>query len=515
MATNPAFSETTQNAAEQQQRILEHLDQEKRARSLAVPTKDALVKARLRELGEPICLFGENAGDRRQRLRMVMVQLGVTEGMPKIALEEQRVKVDASVDDKKQVYYTPGTKDLKDFRLWCLNYSIPKAKKRVAGQKALRDAEVDELEKMKEEEGTKRIRTGKDTDKVVNQRMKQVGELRKFVNLSSQVEDMRAARPVSSISFAPNQKLLATASWSGSVKVWESETFRQVKQFRGHTERATQVLFHPHSSCEIPSSLKTEVKMEVDDTEIPSSSSSSSSSVDLISCSVDKMIHLWSLSSPTPIATLTGHMDRINRIAIHPFGRHIASTSNDMTWRLWDLETKSMLLEQEGHSRASFGCAFHPDGSLLCSTGLDSFGRVWDLRSGKSIFLMKGHVSGVLTTDWAPDGFTLVTGGDDNAVRIWDLRRKRCVYTVPAHAKLVSQAKFWGGQRENFLVTCSYDKTVKIWGGGDWTMIKSLSGHDGQVSAVDVSGDGEMIASCGLDKTWKVWKKEEEEEFVM
>ena len=60
------------------------------------------------------------------------------------------------------------------------------------------------------------------------------------------------------------------------------------------------------------------------------------------------------------------------------------------------------------------------------------------------------------------------------------------------------------------MVTCSYDRTVKIWGGGDWTMIKSLCGHEGQVGAVDVSDDGEIIASCGLDKTWKIWKKEEE-----
>ena len=462
---------------------------------MAVPTKDALVKARLRELGEPICLFGEIPGDRRMRLRMVMVQLGVTEGMPKIALQEQQVQVEKE-DEKKQVYYTPGSKELKEFRLWCLNYSIPRAKKRVAGQKAQRDADKDELEK-EEELPAKRMRTGAHTDKVVDERLKQVGELRKFVNLSSQVEDMRAARPLSSISFSPNQKMIATASWSGSVKIWESETFQQVKQFRGHSERATQVLFHPQTSGELSSE-----GMQVDD-------GAATSKVDLISCGVDKQIHLWNLSSQTPMATLKGHVDRVNRIALHPFGRHLASTSNDMTWRLWDLETKSMILEQEGHSRPSFGCAFHPDGSLLCSTGLDSFGRVWDLRSGKSIFLMKGHVSSVLTTDWAADGFTLATGGDDNAVRIWDLRRKRCVYTIPAHAKLVSQAKFHGGQRDGFLVTSSYDATVKIWGGGDWTMIKSLSGHDGQVSAVDVSADAEMIASCSLDKTWKIWKKEE------
>lgn len=39
--------------------ILDELERKKKARSMAVPTDDNRVKARLRELGEPITLFGE------------------------------------------------------------------------------------------------------------------------------------------------------------------------------------------------------------------------------------------------------------------------------------------------------------------------------------------------------------------------------------------------------------------------------------------------------------------------
>jgi len=39
--------------------ILDELERKKQARKLAVPTDDNRVKARLRELGEPITLFGE------------------------------------------------------------------------------------------------------------------------------------------------------------------------------------------------------------------------------------------------------------------------------------------------------------------------------------------------------------------------------------------------------------------------------------------------------------------------
>lgn len=39
--------------------ILDELERKKKARNLAVPTGDNQVKARLREIGEPITLFGE------------------------------------------------------------------------------------------------------------------------------------------------------------------------------------------------------------------------------------------------------------------------------------------------------------------------------------------------------------------------------------------------------------------------------------------------------------------------
>lgn len=39
--------------------IIDDLERKKRARTMAVPTDDTQVKARLRQIGEPITLFGE------------------------------------------------------------------------------------------------------------------------------------------------------------------------------------------------------------------------------------------------------------------------------------------------------------------------------------------------------------------------------------------------------------------------------------------------------------------------
>jgi len=63
-------------ARQETQALLDELERKKRARAVAVPTDDNKVKKRLRELGEPITLFGERAADRRGRLIQLLSRKG-------------------------------------------------------------------------------------------------------------------------------------------------------------------------------------------------------------------------------------------------------------------------------------------------------------------------------------------------------------------------------------------------------------------------------------------------------
>jgi len=49
----------SERARIENQVILDELERKKKARTMAVPTDDNRVRARLREIGEPITLFGE------------------------------------------------------------------------------------------------------------------------------------------------------------------------------------------------------------------------------------------------------------------------------------------------------------------------------------------------------------------------------------------------------------------------------------------------------------------------
>ena len=87
--------------------ILDELERKKKARSMAVPTDDNRVKARLREIGEPITLFGERvcrlsvrlvlhrphsslqAADRRDRLIYVLSQINAARGDDAMQVDDE------------------------------------------------------------------------------------------------------------------------------------------------------------------------------------------------------------------------------------------------------------------------------------------------------------------------------------------------------------------------------------------------------------------------------------------
>ena len=434
------IDKTQEKAQAEHTNLLAHFDEQKRKRELALPTTDKGVKQKLRAMGEPICMFGEEARDRRERLRDLMVQMEQSgQDLPEpgegaTAMDEVE-EANTEEDEKNQLFYTEGSEELKAARQWIAKYSLPRGGERVRQQKRRRE----EISKKRGEDPLW-------DDPEVEGALSKVSGLE---NRSSQVGD---DRPISTCAFCSDGSMLATGSWSSMVKLWSSPecAMREGGRLRGHTERVNAVAFHPEAARSL-----------------------APGAANLASASADRNVNLWSLESDTPLATLEGHFDSVAGVTYHPSGRFLISTSHDKTCRMWDLETQKCVLVQEGHSRGVYAASCQVDGSLLATCGLDCIARVWDQRSGKCVLVLEGHVKQVLGVDFHPQGFQLATGSADHTVRIWDLRKKNCAYIIPAHSALISAVKYQP-VHGNYLVTSSYDTTCKLWNASTYSHIKTL-----------------------------------------
>ena len=69
--------------------------------------------------------------------------------------------------------------------------------------------------------------------------------MQSYTNLGSQVG---ADRPISMVRFSPNASLLATASWSGSVKLWGIPDASEKHVLRGHSDKVGGLAWHPKAT---------------------------------------------------------------------------------------------------------------------------------------------------------------------------------------------------------------------------------------------------------------------------
>jgi U4/U6 small nuclear ribonucleoprotein PRP4 len=113
----------------QHEKLMRAHELQKKARNLPVPTNDKEVKLRLRELGHPICLFGEDAGYRRERLRAKITEYYIEKGeAPAFCQRIIQSQMSSSAStDANEVFYIVGTDSLREARLLIAKYSLPRA----------------------------------------------------------------------------------------------------------------------------------------------------------------------------------------------------------------------------------------------------------------------------------------------------------------------------------------------------------------------------------------------------
>jgi WD40 repeat protein len=144
----------------------------------------------------------------------------------------------------------------------------------------------------------------------------------------------------SRVAFSPGGRLLASADFSGIVKVWDVESGREQLSFQtGHTG-ITSLAFSPDSRV-------------------------------LATGGSDPTIRLWDPGSGQLRHTLEGHADWIPDLDFNPTGRLLASGSADGTIRIWDVESGAAVALLTAARDSADWLVVTPDGHFDGSAGAE------------------------------------------------------------------------------------------------------------------------------------------------
>ena len=523
------LTSASQRGREQHQQAMLDMEAKNRAFSIDVPTLPNDVRKALREMGQPVRLFGENLANVRDRLRMAMAK--------KLVMEERGIgqegsgqgdqtKGPAPIEDEEEeiTKYSRAPVELIRAREFFSVYSLERARDRLNQERIYRAqwrrkrARLASLNQPKDDQKDFKNTGGGNYDCIDVTRidvdcLKLYKTIKRMGAEGSQYGDHRPLSCIATSSYGiQGNPIVATGSWSGAIKLWDPSLNHISEVTLAHEDRIMGIALHPcsgeHNASDIlmaTSSIDLTGKLW----KIRLADQSEKNDKN-----ADEGTDRGSSYKIQEVAHLKGHASRLCKIAFHPKGDHVVTTSFDHTWRMWDVETGDELLLQDGHSKEVYGVGFHPDGSLCSTTDFGGVVHLWDLRTGKSLHHFLGHAKRVLCSEFSPNGFQLATAGDDGTLKIWDLRKRRQFASLPAHSKLVTQLRFeqlaphpgdtcgvGGGE---YLVSSSFDSTAKVWSARDWKMLATLRGHEGKVMGAGILRDS--IVTCGFDKTLKLWK---------
>jgi WD40 repeat protein/DNA-binding SARP family transcriptional activator len=142
------------------------------------------------------------------------------------------------------------------------------------------------------------------------------------------------------LTFSPDGRFVLTSVGpSGTVTVWDADTFTRTAELRGHAGYVQSIAVSREGRA--------------------------------VTGSVDGTARIWDLESRRELATLRGHTGPINSVAVSPGGALVATAGADGMAKLWDAATGREVLTVFGHEKIVHTVAFSPDGRLLATASVD------------------------------------------------------------------------------------------------------------------------------------------------
>ncbi|MPC25095.1 Dynein assembly factor with WDR repeat domains 1 [Portunus trituberculatus] len=286
-------------------------------------------------------------------------------------------------------------------------------------------------------------------------------------------------------------ELVATCSFDGTVRVWESVSGACELVMAGHEGPVAVVT--PLPASKQPHNIKAThpagecaAVLEGHSGAVVGVGGDRSGNL-LYSASFDGTVRLWDGRSHECSGTLMDHEGEVNGAGLSWCGHFLASWATDASARVWDLRhtskpihvmlhdaERSMLYQNTLHEHFYKCICLTPHGLVqvvsgawdncgrqLVTGGVDRTARVLHVPSLTETVELEGHGGEVSKVSFSPSGSRVFTAGEDGHLRIWDATTGHCLQEERGHtSEIFSMAVSYEG---DVLVTGSRDSTCVVW----------------------------------------------------
>jgi WD40 repeat protein len=170
-------------------------------------------------------------------------------------------------------------------------------------------------------------------------------------------------------------------------------------------------------------------------------------------------------------------------------------------YALYFVKSQPLVRTLTGPTKEVVSVAFSPDGNLIAAGDGNGTIYFWSTGDGQlqkpAISDFAGH-----SAPFSPDGKWIAAGSGSN-VKIWDVATRRVLRTFSGHSGNLRTVAFSLDGKS--LVSGGMDHMVFIWDLAGNEPARRLEGHSDLVYSVAFSSDGSRVASASFDQKVIIW----------
>lgn len=239
---------------------------------------------------------------------------------------------------------------------------------------------------------------------------------------------------ITALAFSPNGKVLASASYDGTIKLWDVKTGKQIRRFE--PAAGNECLW---------------VGFSFDGETVGGGSKDSRGKG-------QPTISLWDIAT----GELRNKIEA-DSVVFLPEGRSLACRLTYASIRVWEIHSNREIWKYAGTSSRTMrtrktdqsetkwasrycgvGAVFSPEGNCLATMGIDqsrrgseNILRVWDLDTGKERFKVQGHMSDVSPIAFSQEGGMLACGTYGKGIVLRQTATGKEILTLPSQEEYV------------------------------------------------------------------------------
>ncbi len=223
----------------------------------------------------------------------------------------------------------------------------------------------------------------------------------------------------------------------------------------------------------------------------------------------DGRVKLWNTRSLNSRLIVVTPGSTVKSVAFAPDQSVLVTGSADASIRLWNLPAGEQRTSLQRHTASIIGLKFSSDGRILASS--DTAGRVvfWDWRAGRQLTAwhpesraLRPHSFQLVQLALGPVGKSRAVIARGYQITLWDVASGKCTATLYDGTRLfISMAMSADGK----LLAAGGFGGVMVWDLDTQQRRAVLREHDGGISVLAFSPDGQRLVSVGTDRTLRMW----------